>query len=67
MFLTWKKGSGEWGTSNEKPCTFTHDSWGPFDNRISLKLKEYELRGLLTLGIELNDQVELVQTMNQMA
>ncbi len=61
MYLTWKKGSGDWGISEQKPCNFSHDFWGPFDNKVTLKLKEYELRGLLTISVRVNDQMELVE------
>ncbi len=61
MYLTWKKGSGEWGTAEQKPCDFSHDSWGPYDNMITLKLKEYELRGLLTIGVRVDKNLELVK------
>lgn len=46
LYLTWKRGCGEWGTSTVKPSNYTHDSWGPFDNVFDLKQKEHELRGL---------------------
>lgn len=46
MYLTWKKGSGEWNKSETKPSSFSHDCWGPFKNILELKMAEFELRAL---------------------
>ncbi len=47
MYLTWNKGTQEWGTSEQKPKQWwAFDVWGPFLNLYETKQKEYELRGL---------------------